>query len=234
MMKVMSNRVVQGLLGLAVLLIGCGGTVSFLNPTFLNSIQGGVFPVTPGPNAGFVLVRVRNETQEVAEFVVTIERTVKVLDDDGNAQRDENGDLVTRDEMETVRLRTFPENLANDAGVLFDCRDSPVIRLGLGENLLAGEPAAFIYEDYNRETGVSGGGYGVSAEGLNPLAVPNFVCGDTVIYRMFESTGTGTSGNVKFQALLQPGSEQPFEFTGPSTFLNYEQFLQTQVREDEP
>lgn len=227
------------LLIVGLFLAGCGGTATFFNPSFINAFQGGYYPITPGPEAAFVLVRVVNETTDPADFIVTIERMVIVEDADGNPQYDDDGNLLTTKELETVRLRTFPVALANDIGVLFPCEESPVIRIGLGENLLAGEPAAFIYEDYNVQSGVVGGGYGVAAEGLNTLSYfaangPNFVCGDTVVFRMFTSTSGGSAGNVKFQAFLQPGSEQPSVFAGPNTFVNYSQFLQSQVREDNP
>jgi len=225
-----------GLLSLAVLSVGCGDNVSFFNPGFLNQVQGGVFPVTPGPGAAFVLVRVHNDTGEVADFIVTIERRVLVVDEEGSAQFDDNGELLTREEMETVRLRTFPFALANDTGVLFPCDESPVIRVGLGEDLLPGDAAAFIIEDYNEAAAIQTGGFGVAAEGLNPLLLEagNFNCGDTIIFRAFTSAGTGTAGNIKFQAFLQPGSEQPSIFGGPDTFVNYAEFLESQVREDEP
>ena len=229
----------QGLVAILLFLAGCGGTASFFNPSFINAFEGGYFPITPGPEAAFVLVRVRNETTNPADFIVTIERTVIVEDADGNPQFDDEGNLLTVDQMETVRLRTFPRASANDIGVLFPCDESPVIRVGLGENLLPGEPAAFIYAAFDEQTGVVGGGFGVAAEGLNPLSYnapggPNFVCGDTVVFRMFTSTGGTSAGNVKFQTFLQPGSEQPGVFVGPNTFVNYAEFLESQIREDNP
>lgn len=238
MPRVRTQGILVGLLSLAVLSLGCDNA-SFFNPGFLNQVQGGVFPVTPGPGAAFVLVRVHNDTGNVADFIVTIERRVLVVDEEGNAQFDDNGELLTREEMQTVRLRTFPVALANDTGVLFTCEESPVIRVGLGEDLLPGDAAAFIIEDYNEGAAIQTGGFGVAAEGLNPLVldagdVSNFNCGDTIIFRAFTSSGTGTAGNIKFQAFLQPGSEQPSLFGGPNTFVNYADFLEDQMREDEP
>ena len=226
----------MGLLGAAVLSLSCGGNATFFNPGFLNQVQGGVYPATPGPGAAFVLVRVHNDTDEVADFIVTIERRVLVVDDEGNAQFDDDGQVLTREEMETVRLRTFPVTSANDTGVLFPCNESPVIRVGLGENLLPGDAAAFIIEDFDAAAAIQTGGFGVAAEGLNPLELErgNFNCGDTIIFQAFTSSGTGSAGNVKFRAWLQPGSEQPSLFSGPDTFVNYASFLESQVREDEP
>jgi hypothetical protein len=73
----------------------------------------------------------------------------------------------------------------------------------------------------------------VPAGDLNPLLleVGNFNCGDTIIFRAFVSTGA--VGGVALQSFLLPGSEQPSIFRGPNTFVNLEQFLESQVREDE-
>ena len=236
MPRIRTQGIPVGLLSLVALCASCGDNASFFNPGFLNQLQGGVYPATPGPGAAFVLVRVHNDTDEVADFIVTIERRVLVEDDEGNAQYDDEGELLTREEMETVRLRTFPLTPANDTGVLFPCSESPVIRVGLGENLLPGDAAAFVIEGYDASSAVQTGGFGVAAEGLNPLALEdgNFNCGDTIIFQAFTSSGTGSAGNVKFRAWLQPGSEQPSIFSGPDTFANYAAFLESQVREDEP
>ncbi len=77
-------------------------------------------------------------------------------------------------------------------------------------------------------------GFGVSAANLNPLQLfaGNFNCGDTIIFRAFRSTGL--AGGVSLQSFLLPGSEQPSVFGGPSTFLNYAELLESQVREEEP
>ncbi len=210
--------------------LSCGNGGGLLNPAFVNTLYGTYFPRTPGPSADFILVRVVNETTQVATFEVTVERRDFVLDDDGNPQYDDNGDPITRDFLERRELTTFPVGRASELGVLFPCDVSPVIRIGLGENLLPTDAAVFV------GGGGPGGapGFGVPAAGLNPLDLfaGNFNCGDTIIYRAI--TSTGVPGNVIVQSFLLPGSEQPSLFNGPNTFVNLQNFLETQVREEGP
>ena len=187
--------------------------------------------------ADFVLVRVVNETGQNAEFIVTIEREVIERDEEGNPLADtETGVIITRPERETVRLNTAAQAPANEVGVLFSCSESPVNVVGLGENLLPNDAAVFV------GGGGAGGapGFGVPAATVNPLMrVPpnpedpsNFNCGDTVMFRAIRSTGV--TGGVKLESFLLPGYYQPSVFTGPSTFVNYQSFLESQNREDEP
>ena len=216
---------------------GCGNALGIFNPAFVNTLSGGSFPLTPGPGADFVLVRVVNETGQNAEFIVTIEREVIERDEEGNPLADtETGVIITRPERETVRLNTAAQAPANEVGVLFSCSESPVNVVGLGENLLPNDAAVFV------GGGGAGGapGFGVPAATVNPLMrVPpnpedpsNFNCGDTVMFRAIRSTGV--TGGVKLESFLLPGYYQPSVFTGPSTFVNYQSFLESQNREDEP
>lgn len=216
--------------GLA-LLVGCGGSAYFFNPAFINTVEGGIFPVTPGPEAPFVLVRVVNQTDQIVEFVITAQRKVFVEDDNGIIQEDENGVRITRPELQTVSLTTTPGGLSAQLGTLFECTQTSISLIGLGENLLPTDAAVFVGGG-----GVGGEtGFGVPAANLNPLSleVGNFNCGDTIIYQAFQSSGV--TGGVALQSFLLPGSEQPSDFPENSnTFVNYWEFLQTQVREDEP
>lgn len=209
---------------------GCGGNVSFFNPAFINTLTGEYFPLTPGPSAAFVLVRAVNETEEVIEFIVTIDRDVSDTDDLGNPLIDSSGNFLTHSERETVRLTTFPEGRTHEVGVLFPCRESRLTRVGLGENLLPTDAAVFV----GGQGPLGAPGFGVPAADLNPLSLEagNFMCGDTIIFRAFPSTGV--TGGVKVQSFLLPYTEQPSVFRGPDTFQNMEEFLETQVREDEP
>ncbi len=215
------------LLGFAA--TGCGN-VGILNPAFISTLVGGVVPFTPGPGAAYVFVRCVNETNEPIEFIVTIQRSVLILDENGNFQVDEEGNFITRPERETVRMTTFPDGQSRELGTLFPCGESPVTHVGLGENLLPTDAAVFV-----GGRGVAGAeGFGVPAGNLNPLqlVVGNFNCGDTIIFRAFLSSNV--AGGVALQSFLLPGSEQPSDFDGPDTFVNMEQFLESQVREDEP
>lgn len=228
-----SGKNIYILLGLipcvTALNLSCGNATLF-NPAFVNSLYGTYFPRTPGPGADFVLVRVVNETAQNATFAVTVERRDFVLDDNGDPQYDDNGDPITRDFLERRQLNTFPNGRASELGVLFPCDVSPVIRVGLGKDLLPTDPAVFVGGG-----GPAGDpGFGVPAEGLNPLDLfaGNFNCGDTIIYRAI--TSTGVPGNVIVQSFLLPGSEQPSQFNGPNTFVNLQNFLETQVREEGP
>jgi hypothetical protein len=217
------------LVGGAALLLGsssCGSGV--FNPAFVNSLVGGQIPVTPGPPAAFVLVRGLNETNQTVEFIVTIQRAVLVTDDEGNFQVDDQGNFITEPKRETVRLNTSATGLGTDVGVLFPCGESPVTIVGLGENLQPTDAAVFVGGE-----GAGGNtGFGVRAESLFPLRIDvgNFNCGDTIVFQAFASTGV--AGGVALQTFLLPGSEQPSEFSGPSTFANYEEFLAAQSEEE--
>ena len=233
--QIVRRRALVGMLGVAMsgltaLGVGCGGSVTLFNPAFLNTFTGGQFPLTPGPVAAFVFVRVVNETGDVAEFTVTIERERLSKDDDNLPQFDEFGNPVTVSERETVRLTTFPTPPANELGVLFECSPSPVNIVGLGENLLPSDAAVFIGGQ-----GAGGAtGAGVSASEVNPLSreAGNFNCGDTIIFRAFTPGGVA-GGTVTIKPFLLPGSEQPSFFDGPDTFANFELFLDSQASTDD-
>lgn len=209
---------------------GCGASTAIFNPAFVNTLAGGVVPVTPGPGAAFVLVRCRNETDQVVEFIVTIERDVLVRDDQGDFQIDENNQFVTRPERQTVRLTTTPITDAREVGTLFPCGESPVTVVGLGENLLPTDAAVFVG---GQGTG-GAAGFGVPAGNLNPLVleVGNFNCGDTIIYQAFRSNSV--AGGVALQSLLLPGSEQPSVFVGPDTFVTVQTLLDASAAGDNP
>jgi len=216
------------LLGGLIQWAGCGAGI--FNPAFLNTVAGGQFPVTPGPGADFVMVRALNETGQNVEFIVTIERDELVLDEEGNFQVDDQGNFVTRTARETVRLQTGLAGNASELGVLFPCDVSPVTLVGLGEELLPSDAAVFVDGD-----GPGGApGFGVTAANLNPLSLDaeNFSCGDTITFRAFQSIGV--PGGIALQSFLLPGESQPSIFTGPNTFVNYQTFLESQVREDDP
>ena len=206
-----------GVLVISVMLMG-GCTAGFLNPAFANTLTGAVVPLTPGPESDFILVRVINETGTSVEFVVTAER--EELIDEGNA-------IITQTMKQTVRLLTFPFGQAQELGVLLDCSPA-VTRIGLGENLDQPGTDAGIF--INAEVGgVAGSGVPVN---VAPLVSPgNFVCGDTVIFRAFASTGN--VGGVKVQTALLDFQSQPSQFVGPDTFLNARRFLELQIPGDE-
>ncbi len=227
--KLRTRKSISVAMGVALLCTGCGVSSAVLNPAFVNTVSGGVVPVTPGPGADFILVRGHNDTSQPIEFIVTIEREVLVLDEEGNIQFDDLGNFVTQSVRQTVQLNTFPGGLTNDLGVVFPCAQSPITLVGLGENLLPTDAAVFV--GGGGPAGIEG--FGVTAENLNPLSLEagNFNCGDTIIFDAIQSTGV--PGGVAVTAFLLPGSEQPSVFQGPDTFVNLEQFLQSQVREDE-
>ena len=208
----------------------CGAATAIFNPAFVNTVAGGVVPVTPGPSAAFVLVRCLNQTNQVVEFIVTIEREVLVRDDQGDFQIDENNQFVTRPERQTVRLTTTPNTKAREVGTLFSCGESPVTVVGLGENLLPTDRAVFVG---GQGTG-GAAGIGVTAGNLNPLVleVGNFNCGDTIIYQAFLSNNV--AGGVALRSLLLPGSEQPSVFVGPNTFATVQTLLEASIADDSP
>lgn len=230
MRTILRRRMIPaGLLTLGVLAYGCGN-LGFFSPELINTLSGGVVPFTPGPAAAFVLVRAANETGQTAEFIVTIERSVRVLDDAGNVQLDDAGLIITRQERETRRLITGATGRAAEVGTLFPCGDTPVTVVGLGRNLDANDTAVFV--GGGGATGAAG--TGIPVGDLNPLqlSVGNFNCGDTIIFRAFVDRRIG--GGVGLQTLLLPGSEQPDEFLLASTFANYAAFLEAQQVNEEP
>lgn len=217
-------------LGLVITVVGCGNTASVFNSAFVNTIVGGQVPVTPGPGAAFVLVRCANETGLPVEFIVTIQRSVLVTDEEGNYEISDDGQFITTPERETLRLSTTATGQGSEIGALFPCSESPVTHIGLGENLLRGDTAVFV----NSEGARGAAGFGVVAGELNPLQLEagNFNCGDTIIFRAFESYAV--AGGVALQAYRLRSIDQPSIFAGPDTFVNLESFIQSQVREDEP
>lgn len=210
---------------------GCSSTAGIFNPTFVNLTSGGVFPLTPGPGADFVFVRVVNETNTNAEFIVTIEREVFQRDDDGNVILDGLGNPLTLAVRETKRLNTLVAAPGNEMGVLFPCAESPVNLIGLGKTLLPNDTAVFLG---GRGTGF-GAGSGVAVGDFQALSrlvdPPNFVCGDAIIFRAIVSNTN--VGLVKLESFLLPGFEQPDQFRGPNTFVNYQNFLESQLSDDE-
>ena len=228
--KIYQHGIFIGVIILMLIIPGCGGTLGIFNPAFINTTSGGEFPVTPGPGAAFVFVRGFNETNRVIEFIITIEREVLSMDEQGLFQLDELGNFITQPERETIQLTTFPQGLSNELGVLFPCNVSPVTLVGLGENLLPTDPVIFV--GGQGPAGTSG--FGVTAPNLNPLSLlaGNFNCGDTIIYRAF--TNVGVAGGVGVQTFLLPGTEQPSIFDGPDTFVNFQQFLSSQSGQSGP
>ncbi len=228
--KVTGQKVINRIVGMAfvvgcLFLSSCGG---IFNPAFVNTVSGGQFPLTPGPEASFILVRVVNETAQNAEFIVTIERDVIQRDDEGNPEIDDAGIVITRAERETKRLQTVSTAPGNELGVLFSCKESPINVIGLGDNLLPTDAALFL----GTAGGAGGGGFGVPAESVDPLVreVGNFACGDTVVFRAILSRQT--AGGVVVESFLLSGFNQPSVFEGPNTFVNLESFLESQVAED--
>ena len=187
---------------------GCGANATLLNPSFVNATFGGVHPLVPGANSGFVLVRVLNtDYPENIRFVVTAERQVATTDD--------SGVTTVATESETVRLQTFPVSLANEVGVLFEC---PVTRVGLGENIDFPETEAGVFIG-----AVPGESEGVGVPGnVNPLSVAsgNFACGDTLVFEASEATEIGAVGRIRVLTYVLDADEQPAEFGGADTFNN--------------
>lgn len=206
--------------------LGCGDA---LNPAFTNTVIGGAFPVTPGPLAPFVFVRGSNQTNDIVEFIVTVEKETLVRDDLGNFVVDDQGNFLTVPDRQTVTLTTFPGGLSNDLGVLFDCSLEPVTIVGLGEDLLPTDAAAFV-----GGSGPGGtGGIGVTAQNVPPLslAAGNFTCGDTIIFTAFLSPGT--PGGIALRSHKLISANQPGQFSGPSTFENFAEFREAQIVEEE-
>ncbi|NOS99553.1 MAG: hypothetical protein HOP29_02885 [Phycisphaerales bacterium] len=198
--------------------LGCFDPAIF-NPGFVNTFQGGLFPLVPGEDVGLLLVRVVNSTDQTISFRVTIERPAVVVDVNTGAS-------VTA--SETTELFTEPGNLSNEAGVLYECTpNNPITRLGLGDNLNqpSSEPGLFV--------GVMGDltqGFGVPPN-INPLRRDNgdFRCGDTVIFNAFSSANA--PGGFKVQAFRLPQERQP-EGNLRDTFGVAAEFLRNRPTED--
>jgi hypothetical protein len=182
-------------LGLLAVIVGCFDPALLLNPSFVNTFTGELFPFAPRPENGFVLVRVVNSTTENLTFIVTVERARMLSDETG-----------TVNETDTINAFTTTGNQANESGILFDCfADNPITRIGLGENL----------NNPDTEAGLLVGGFSDITEGfgvppnINPLSSANgdFDCGDTVIYEAFESANA--PGGFKVQAFVLDWETQP-------------------------
>lgn len=197
----------------AAIILAAGGCnpVLFLNPAFINTTTGSVFPLTPGDRAGFVLVRGNNATQDSIEFVVTAERQVIATDGSGE----------TIIETQTFRLLTQPVQLANDIGVVIEC---PVLRVGLGEDLNrpGTEPGVFV-----GATAAGAGGFGIPAN-VNPLdaSVGNFACGDTVVFQA--AVAGNVVGGIAVASFVLDADSQPTEVIGPDTFVNMRTLIEQQ------
>ncbi len=200
-------------LALCGLPAGCGeDAILFLNPSFVNRTQGGLFPLVPQPDSGLLLVRVVNTTGQTISFLVTIERTVGVDVDDAT------GNVIT---SQTNELFTVPGSQTNETGILYDCTaELPITRIGLGRNLNqpTTDPGLFVgaFADI-------GAGFGVPAN-INPLASAfgDFFCGDTVIYQVIDSNNE--PGGFKVQAFVLPFEGQPAN-TSRDTFQVAGDFL---------
>ena len=192
-------------LAVAGALCGCGENATLFNPAFINYAVGGIVPLVPGSDSGFILVRVVNNTPENIRFVVTAQRETEITDEDGVTN------IETTDE--TVRLQTFPAAQANEVGILYDC---PVARVGLGENIdfPGTEPGLYIGAVPGEQEGFGVPGF------VNPLseAAGNFECGDTLIFDA--ATRSGTVGNTRVTTFVLDADEQPTEVSGPDTFNN--------------
>ncbi len=226
--KFTQSMLIASAIGGLLLAVACDSGTLF-NPAFVTTTSGGYVPLTPGPRADFVLVRCVNDTGQNARFVVAIERESVRLDDDGEPVIDD-GVIVTEPTIESVRIQTRAASPANELSTLFPCSTSAINRVGLGENLLSSDTAVFVG---GGDVGQPGG-VGISAETLSPLSrVPdegpsNFNCGDTVIFRAIADTRV--AGGVRLESFLLPGAEQPSIFTGPNTFVNYQEFLESQAQ----
>lgn len=226
----MDNKPIQKISAAFVLafssaLGGCG----VFNPQFRSTITGGEVPRTPGPNGAFVLALGENETNRTVEFIITIERNVLDLDDNGAAQFDEDGRFLVRPVRETVRICTPPSGGGQRLGTLFACGEEPVTLLGLGANLLPTDRHVLVGGDCSS----SAPGTGITVPNHNPLQLStgNFNCGDTVIFQALADSSV--AGGITVKILLLPGSEQPGSFAGPNTFANLTEFLDAQRREQE-
>ena len=189
-------------IGLAVLpLLACSPQAPLFNPSFVNTISGGIVPIAPGARSGFVMVEVVNATPFDIEFRVSVER-----------------EGATGIEIETVELETFAN--APRLAVLFDC---PVLRVGLGEDLNQPSTESGLF--------IGGtGGFGVPSN-VNPLDVSagNFQCGDAIIF-LASSSGNNVGGVIVSTAVIQ-GADQSVTYSGPDTFVVLRDFLEQQVEE---
>lgn len=218
-MQKIGKTLVLGTMVLApTVVVGCGSNVSFLNPSFVNTVQGGVVPLTPLPESQFILVQCVNRTQNPIQFILTIEREETVSGDtvDGTDGEVAPPQLVA----ETRFLDTFPEGQNSTIGILFEC---PVVRVGLGANLNFPEDDPGLFIGQPGDVAIIQG-FGVPGR-VNPLdaRAGNFECGDTLIFEVI--TSTGIPGNVSVGTYVLPWDTQPTEYSGPNTFVNTRQLL---------
>jgi hypothetical protein len=161
-----------------VTVLGCGNNAAlFLNPAFVNSIQGGLFPLVPRPETNLILIRANNSTTERLTFLITIERSTAFST---------GGPDGTVTNSETIEVFTEPGAQSNEAGVLFECSaDNPITRIGLGRDLNQPQVDAGLFVGGFNDVVP---GFGVPGN-INPLSIlaGDYECGDTIIFRALQS-----------------------------------------------
>ncbi len=121
--------VIMSLLGSSVLL-SCSPEATLFNQSFINQIVGGIVPIAPGPDVGYVEVLVINNTDQSVEWVVTAESEEII------ARLDRVGGVVGFDpprrlEPETVDLLT--DIVTPTLAIVFDTSPVEFPPVGPGE-----------------------------------------------------------------------------------------------------
>lgn len=109
---------------------GCNPEVTFFNSTFLNFVSGGLVPIAPGPDAGYVMAFVTNSTDQSIEWVVTAE-SEEIL-----VNLDRNGGVLSFDPPRRLEPQTV--NLLTDVNsptlaIVFDNSPAEFPTVGPGE-----------------------------------------------------------------------------------------------------
>lgn len=166
-----------------------------LNPSFVNNVGGGggVVPLAPG-DTPFVQILVVNATES---YIVDVTFGFTPAFEGSNSL--------------TV-AGIMPEQ---QAGVVLPC---PVTQLGLGDPSSLSTPAVVLTLADDSKVNIPAGAFPFTVMGNE-----DFVCGDTVVFTVAESSTTGYGISISSGRVL--GSTQTGPFSGPDTFAILEQLI---------
>jgi hypothetical protein len=99
-------------------LLACGANAPVFNPDFVNEVTGNLFPLTPGPVPGYVMVMGYNSSDSSIEYVVTAE-TEEIL---VTLDPDDPGTVTdfTTEILDPATTCLFTDAQANTLGTVFN------------------------------------------------------------------------------------------------------------------
>lgn len=119
-MRMISKRrwVLPAYAAVSLGLLACGPNAPVFNPDFVNEVTGNLFPLTPGPVPGFVMVMGYNSSEFSIEYVVTAETEeilVTLAPDNSGTVRDFETTV-----LDPATTCLFTDVQANTLGTVFN------------------------------------------------------------------------------------------------------------------